>query len=177
VQATDEEAVDPDQLARPGRLDVRLGLGVGRRLVGGPVASDERQPLGASIEPVAAERLPDAVRRHGKAAPFRPRELRRDPPRPEAWVPERERDDALLDDPRELVRHRRAPALPGPQHLEPGALDERLPAVVGRAVHTEDPAGVSDRRAARQVKQLQAVAEQHVILGHATPSLFGDEGA
>jgi hypothetical protein len=44
-------------------------------------------------------------------------------------------------------------------------------------VNTEDPAGVSDRRAARQVKELQALAEQHVILRHATPSLFGDEGA
>lgn len=34
LQATDEEAVDPDQLAGPGDVDVLLGAGIPRRLIG-----------------------------------------------------------------------------------------------------------------------------------------------
>ena len=57
-------------------------------------------------------------------------------------------------------------------------VDLALPGVIGRAVHTEHAAGLRDRRALRLSKQLQAVAEQHVILGHAapTPLPLGGEG-
>jgi hypothetical protein len=41
-QAADEEAVDPDQFARPGGLDVRLRFDFARRLVRGPVTGDQR---------------------------------------------------------------------------------------------------------------------------------------
>jgi hypothetical protein len=36
---------------------------------------------------------------------------------------QRERDDPLLNDRRELVGHLRAPALTGAQHLQPRTLD------------------------------------------------------
>ena len=38
VQAPDEEAVEPDQVARPGRLDVRLRFGLARGFIGRPVS-------------------------------------------------------------------------------------------------------------------------------------------
>lgn len=45
-------------------------------------------------------------------------------------------------------------------------------------MHTEGTAGVTDRGATGQVKQLQPVAEQHVIMRHATQLLsLGGEGA
>jgi hypothetical protein len=87
-------------------------------------------------------------------------------------VAQRERDDALLDHRRELVGHLRTAALARPEHLKAGALDLRLPAVVRRAMHAEDPARVTDRRARREIEQLQAIAEQHVILRHATRAPF-----
>jgi hypothetical protein len=87
-------------------------------------------------------------------------------------VAQRKRHDALLDDRRELIGHLRAPALAGPEHLEARALDVRLPAVERRAVHPEDPARVADRRARGQIEQLHAIAEQHVILRHATRAPF-----
>jgi hypothetical protein len=81
---------------------------------------------------------------------------------------QRESDDPLLDDLGGLVWHHRAAPLTRPKHLQPRALDLRLPAVIGRAMHPEHPARVRDRRARREIKQLQAIAEQHVILRHAT---------
>ena len=51
-------------------------------------------------------------------------------------------------------------------------VDLALPGVIGRAVHTEHPAGRRDRRALRLSKQLQAIAEQHVILDHLLRLLF-----
>jgi hypothetical protein len=89
----------------------------------------------------------------------------------------REGDDSLLDHRRELIGHARRPPFARPQHLKPRALDLCLPAVVGRAVHPEGPARMGNRGAASEIEELQAVAEQHVILGHATPSLVGAEGA
>jgi len=77
-QAADEEAVDPDQLAGPGDVDVALWAGVSGRLVGSGVAGDQPQALGAGVEAVAAEHLPDAVGRDDNSAP-----LRRRP----AWAP------------------------------------------------------------------------------------------
>ena len=45
-------------------------------------------------------------------------------------------------------------------------------------MHAEGPAGVRDARAGGEVEQLQAIAEQHVILGHAALLLsLGGEGA
>jgi hypothetical protein len=46
--------------------------------------------------------------------------------------------------------------------------DVDLEQLVGRAVNAERPAGVADRRSLREIKQLEAIAEQHVILRHAT---------
>jgi hypothetical protein len=50
-------------------------------------------------------------------------------------MPERERDDSLLDQHRELAGHPRPAALARPQHLQPVPVDLRLPAVIGRAMH------------------------------------------
>jgi hypothetical protein len=87
-------------------------------------------------------------------------------------VPERERDDPLLDDLRDLVGHLRMTTLPRPEHLQALAVNLRLPAVIRRAMHAEGPARVRDRRARREIKELQAIAEQHVILRHATRAPF-----
>jgi hypothetical protein len=54
TQAAEVEAVDADQLAGMVDLDVRLRGGLARRLVGRPVAGDQREPLGARVEPVPA---------------------------------------------------------------------------------------------------------------------------
>jgi hypothetical protein len=85
---------------------------------------------------------------------------------------ESEGDDSLLDHLRELVRHPRAPPLARAEHLEPVALDLALPAVVGRAVNAEDATGLGDRGAVGQIEELQAIAEQRVIIRHAAHSFF-----
>jgi len=91
---------------------------------------------------------------------------------------EREGNDPLLDERRQLVRHLRAPPLPRPQHLQALPIDLGLPDVVGRAMHAEGTASVADRGATGQVEELQPVAEQHVIMRHATQLLsLGGEGA
>jgi len=66
--------------------------------------------------------------------------------------------DAVFDD----------PALARAQHLQALTVDRMLPAVVGGPVHPEGAACVGDRCARCELEQLQAVAEQHVILRHAT---------
>jgi hypothetical protein len=149
---------------------VALGARIARRLVGGGVAGDERVALRARVEPVAAEQLPDAVRRDDDPAPLLAPQLGRDALGAEPRVGDREAQDPLLDHLRELVGHLRAAALPRPQHLEPVALDLALPGVVGRAVDPEDPAGGRDVGAGGLGEELLAIAEQDVILGHATPS-------
>jgi hypothetical protein len=63
-----------------------------------------------------------------------------------------------------------APALARTQHLEPVALDLGSPAVVGRAVDAERATGLGDGGAPGQGEDLLAVAEQGVIIGHATRS-------
>src|SRR5271166_1158713 len=83
---------------------------------------------------------------------------------------EREPNDALLDQRRELVGHHRPPSLARTQHLKAVAIDLGLPAVIRRSMHPEGSTRVRDRRAVRQIKQRQAIAEEHVILRHATPS-------
>src|SRR5262249_53914207 len=90
VQASDEEAVEADQLARPLRLDVRLRLRLARRLEGRAVAGDQRQPLRPRVEAVADERLVDAIGRHDQSAPLGPGELSSDPLRTESGLAERE---------------------------------------------------------------------------------------
>jgi len=69
LQATDVEAVDPDQLARAGGLERPLGLPLPRRLIGGGVAGDKREPLLPRVEAVAAQAAPDAVVRDDDPAP------------------------------------------------------------------------------------------------------------
>src|ERR671925_2387651 len=76
----------------------------------------------------------------------------------------RERDDPLLDHRRELVRHHRPAPLSGSEHLKAGALDLRLPAVIRRAVDPHQTAGLRHPDLPGKPEQLQAVAEQHVIL-------------
>ena len=83
---------------------------------------------------------------------------------------EGEGDDTALDERGELVRHAWLPPLPRTQDLEPVALDAPLPDVVGRTVDTEDAARLRDADAAGEVDELQPVAEEDVILGHAAHS-------
>ena len=45
-----------------------------------------------------------------------------------------------------------------------------LPAVIGIATDPEDPAGMADRRLRGQREELQAIAEQHVILRPSRPA-------
>jgi len=87
-------------------------------------------------------------------------------------VAEREGHDPLLNKRRELVGHLRPTPLARAQHLQPVPLDLPLPAVVGRAVDAEAAAGGRDADPPGQIKQLQPVAEEHVILRHATPPSF-----
>ena len=83
---------------------------------------------------------------------------------------DREGDDPLLDHRRQLVGHLRPTPLPRPQHLQPVPVDQTLPAVESRAVHTERAAGLADGGAGGVVEQLQPVAEEDVILRHAAHS-------
>jgi hypothetical protein len=167
VEPTDVETVDADQLTRPGRVDVRLGRRLARRLVRRPVAGEQTQALGTRGQTVASQRLIDAVGRDDQPAPLRPREHRGNPPRPQPWMPERERDDPLLEDLRKLVGHHRPPALTRPEHLQSLTVDLRLPAVIRRAMHTHQPARLADPTLPGEREQLQAIAEQHVIMRHA----------
>src|SRR4029453_5375758 len=84
---------------------------------------------------------------------------------------EREGDDPLLDDRRKLIRHPRPSALARAQHLEPVPVALPLPGVVGRAMNTESTARLRDPDPPGEIEQLQPVAEQHVILRHATQLL------
>jgi hypothetical protein len=55
-------AVEPDQLAGAGSLDVTLGLGKGRlSLIAGGVAGDQGEPTRPRVEAVATQAAPDAV--------------------------------------------------------------------------------------------------------------------
>jgi hypothetical protein len=85
-------------------------------------------------------------------------------------VAEREGDDPAFHERRQLVRHARLPPLSGAENLEAVALDAPLPDVVGGTVDTEDAARLRDADAAGEVDELQPVAEEHVILGHAAHS-------
>ncbi len=155
------------------------GCGARRRLVGCPVAAHEREPLGARVEPVSAQAAPDPVGRNDDAAPARPRQLGGDPLRTQTGMGEREGDDPLLDERRQLIRHPRLPALARAQHLQSVPVDLPPPGVVGRAMNSEGTARLRDSNPAGQIEQLQPVAEEHVILRHATqlPSSLGGEEA
>src|SRR5712691_7392948 len=159
-------------------LDVRLRPWLARRLVGGAVAGNKRESFCARVEPVSAQAAPDAVGGDDDAAPARPRQLGGDPPRTQAGLGEREGDYPLLHDRGQLVGHPRAPPLARAQHLQAVPVDLPLPGVIGRAMNTEGTAGVADRGAAGEIEQLQPVAEEHVIMRHATQLLsLGGEGA
>src|SRR6266498_3971421 len=152
-------------------------LALARRLVGRPVAGDQREPLAARIKPVPAQAAPDAVRRDDDPAPTRAAELGGDPLRAEPGVTQCEGDDPRLDQHRKLVRHLRAPPLARAQHLQPSRSTCAVQ-VVGLAVNAEGTAGMADRGAPGQVEQLQPVAEEDVIMRHATQLLsLGGEGA
>jgi hypothetical protein len=155
-----------------------LWLWIAGRLIGSRVAGDQPQALGASVQPVAAEDLPHAVRGDDDPAPLLPGQLRGHTPWPEARVSDRERDDPLLDHLRQRIGHLRAPTLSETQHLKAVAVDLALPGVIGAAVHPEGPACRRDIRSRSLGKKLLAVAEQHVILGHQAQPLssLGGEG-
>ena len=155
VQAADEEAVHAHELAGSLRLDVRLRLRLAGRLGGRAVAGDQGQSLPAGVEPVPNERLVDAVGRHEDAAPLASAELGCDPPWAEARMAEREGDDPLLDERRELVGHLRPSSLARSQHLQPGPLDLLLPAVVGRVMDTHRAASGTNADLAREREQAQ----------------------
>jgi len=168
---TKKQSIHSDQLAGTGDVDVALWAGIARRLIGRCVAGDQPQSPGTGVEAVAAEHLPDAVGRDDDPAPPLPPQLRGDALGSKAGMPQREGDDPLLNHLGELVGHPWRPPLPGPQHLQPVALDFALPRVVGRAVNPEAPASFGDAGAGGLGEEGLAVAEQHVILGHATPFL------
>jgi len=83
-----------------------------------------------------------------------------------------EGDDPLLDHHRQLVGHLGPAALARAQHLQAVAIDLGLPAVVGRAMHAHQAARLRDPTLGGQREQLQPIAEQHVILGHAACAPF-----
>jgi hypothetical protein len=142
------------------------------------VARDEREALGTRVQAVAAQHLPDPVRGDDDPAPLLARELARDAPRSEPGVRDREAEDPLLDHPRQRVGHLRAPPFPRAQHLQPVAIDLALPRVIRRPLHPERPARVRHARSGGEREQLQAIAEQHVILRHAALlRSLGGEGA
>jgi len=148
-----------------------LWAGISGRLVGGRVAGDEGEPFGSRVQAVAAEHLPDPVGRDDDAAPLGPGQLAGYALGAETRVGDREAEDPLLDHLRQLVGHPRTAPLSGTQHLEAVAIDLALPGIEGRAVHPEAPAGLRDAGAGGLGKEGLAVAEQHVILGHAAPFL------
>ena len=129
AQASDVEAVDPDQLARPVDVDVLLGTGVARRLVGRGVAGDQPQPLGAGVQPVAAEHLPDAVGRDHDPAPLLARAssdaTRRGPSPGCASEKLTIRSSTIFGSWLGICGRRRSR---GPEHLQPVAVDLALPA-------------------------------------------------
>src|SRR4029077_20391396 len=75
-------------------------------------------------------------------------------------------DDSFLSPGRQLVGHSRRSALSRPQHLQALALHHGLPAVVPRAVIAELPAGSTDTDLASPGEQLQAMAEEQIIISH-----------
>ena len=87
MEPTDVEGVHPHELARPLSLYVPLGLTCARRLVRGGVAGDERETLGACIEPMSAQAAPDAVVADDETTPALPAQFRGDPGRAEAGGP------------------------------------------------------------------------------------------
>src|SRR6202035_2066170 len=92
-----------------------------------------------------------------------------DPGRAEPGLAKRERNDPLLQMRTKLVRHPRPAPLPRPQSLKAPPLDPLSPPVIGRVVHTHHPTRRTNPDLTRQREQPQPVAEQHVILRHATP--------
>ena len=78
-----------------------------------------------------------------------------------------ERENPLLGELARLVGHPRRPALARSEHLEPRAQDRAAPAVVGRVVDPEDPAGRPDvAKLGRQTEQPQPELVQDVIIDH-----------
>ena len=131
------------------------------------MAGDQGEALGAGVQVEAPQHRPDAVLGDPDPAPLRPGELGRDPPRPEAGVAEREGDDPELEVRADLVRHPRPPALADPQAVEAVASSFGFQRVVGGATHPHLPAGLRDvAELLGQGEEPQAVAEQHVIMGH-----------
>ena len=170
VQSPDEEAVEANQLAGPLRLHMAGFGGRARGLVGRGVTCDQREPLRARVQPVPAQAAPNAVGRNDEATPAWARELGRDPARTQTGMAQREGEDALLNERRELIGHPRPAPLARPQGPQPLPLDLPLPNVIGRTVHTEGTAGGTDSDSSGKVDQLQPVAEErHHATRDSTP--------
>ena len=159
------EAVDTDQLAGAGDVDVALWARIPRRLVGCGITCEEAEALGAGTEAVAGEHLPNPV---GETTmpPSGTGQLRGDSLGAQAGMAEREGDDPLLDH----LRADWASAAPvallaavSPAH----GVDGSLPGVGGRAVHPEASAGLRDARAGGLGKERLAVAvSENLELAH-----------
>ena len=75
---------------------------------------------------------------------------------------------ALLDVRADLVGHAWAAALADSERLKAPAVDLLLPAVIGRVVHAHRPARRANPDLRCQREQPQAIAEQDVIIRHAS---------
>jgi len=169
AQAADVEAVDPDQLARPVDLDVGLRRRLGRRLVGGTVAGDQREALGSRVEAVPAQTAPDPVRRDDDPAPARAAKLGGDPPGTEPGWPSAKatiRSSTSSESWLGIFGRRRSRGRSTSSPCRSTCAFQ----LVGRAVDAEGAAGGRDSDTAGEIEQLQPVAEEDIILRHATRS-------
>ena len=144
----------------------RSGGGTRAALVGIAVAGDQREALVAGVQPNAAQHPPDAVLRDPQAAPLLPGQLGANPPGPEARVPERERDDPLLQVRADLVGHPRPPALADVSASRPQRSTRCFQAVIGRRPRPSRDTPPRRAQLLGQREQPQAKSEEHVILCH-----------
>jgi hypothetical protein len=165
------EAVEAHELTGPIDLDVALGLGCSADLRWSGIAGHERQACHAPREAMPAQDAPDPGVADADAAPAILGQAGADPAGPETRVRDREGEDAFLDDRVRLVGHARRSSLPRAQHRQAAAFDHVLPAVVGRAVHAEDAAGLADvAQLAGVIEQAQAEPVQDVRIEHGAGS-------
>jgi hypothetical protein len=138
------------------------------------VTGDQTQALGPGVETVAFEHTPDAVAGDSEAAPLGPAELQAQTVGPPARVGEGQGQDALPHHGRDRVRHPRPATLAGAQDLGAEADQLPLPAVGGRVVDAEHPAGGSDAaHLLGQCEQARAAAIEDIIIGHGGVSSAG----
>ena len=148
-------------------LDVALGRRLWPFWLGWcRVAADQAQTLGPRVQPVALENPPDPVTRDLEAAPLLTTQLQAEAVRPPARLGECQSQDALLDHGRNRIRHSGLAALSRPQQLGPKAHQLMLPAVVGRVVNPQQPAGSPyAAELPGQREQPESAAVDNIIIG------------